>query len=123
MIAILGCPDAGARSHREAPDLLRWLEQGDTIMALQISSRNQARITDMIEHGKFADVDTIIDKALTLLEERERFLHLKRLLAVGAEQAARGELIPYTDELREEIKRSARERFAAGEVAGPDVRP
>lgn len=92
-------------------------------MALQISPENQARITDLLEHGDDPDADAVVERALDLLNEVERLNHLKSLLAVSAEQAARSEVIPYDDELREEIKRSARRRFAAGEVAGPDVRP
>ncbi len=92
-------------------------------MALEISPGIQARIADIAEHGDYDSIDDILDDALTLLEERERFQHLKRLLAVGIEQAARGELIPYTDELREEIKQSALRRFEAGELPSPDVCP
>ncbi len=92
-------------------------------MALQLSPKTLARITEMAAEGDYPDVDTMLDEALTLLEEQERFNHLKRLISVGAEQAVRGELIPYDDEFRAEARRVARERFAAGEVAGPDVRP
>jgi len=92
-------------------------------MALQLNPRNQARITELLRHGDYPDADAVVERALNLLNEVERLNHLKSLLAVSAEQAAKGEVIPYDDELREEIKRSARRRFAAGEIAGPDVRP
>ena len=92
-------------------------------MALQISPRNQARITELLEHGDYPDADAVVERALDLLNEVERLNYLKSLLAVSAEQAARGEVIPYDNELREEIKGSARRRFAAGEVAGPEARP
>jgi Arc/MetJ-type ribon-helix-helix transcriptional regulator len=92
-------------------------------MVLKISPRNEARIIGMVEGGKYSDVDALIDDALALLDERERFNHLRKLLAVGAEQAARGELIPYDDEFRAEARRVARERLAAGEKPSPDVCP
>jgi len=94
-----------------------------TVMALHISPDIQARIIEKIETGEYPDADAVLDRALDVLGDVERLNHLRSLLAVGAEQVARGEVIPYTDELREEIKRSARRRFAEGERAGPDVRP
>jgi hypothetical protein len=94
-----------------------------TDMALQISPDIQARIAEKIESGDYPDADAVLDRALDVLGEVERLNHLRSLLAVSAEQVARGELIPYTDELREEIKQSALRRFDAGELPSPDVCP
>ena len=92
-------------------------------MALQLSHKNQARITKMVEQGDYPDADTVVERALELLSERERFLELKAMIAIGVEQAQRGELIEYNEQFREDAKREALRRFAAGETAGPDVRP
>ncbi len=59
-------------------------------MALQISPRNQARITELLEHGDYPDADAVVERALDLLNEVERLNYLKSLLAVSAEQAAKG---------------------------------
>lgn len=92
-------------------------------MAVQLSPRNQAWITELVEHGDFPDADTVVEQALDLLAERERFLELKAMIAVSVEQAQRGELFEYHEQFRQDAKRDALRRFAAGEVAGPDVRP
>lgn len=92
-------------------------------MALRISPDIQARIAEKIESGDYPDADAVLDRALDVLGEVERLNHLRRLLAVGAEQVARGEVIPYTEELLEEIKKSALRRFEAGETPSPDVCP
>lgn len=92
-------------------------------MALELSPELESRIAEKVESSGYPDADAVIERALDLLNEVERLDHLSRLIAVGADQAARGEVIPYDDALRAEMRESARRRFAAGEVAGPDVRP
>lgn len=92
-------------------------------MALQLSPKNQARITELLEHGDYPNADAVVEQALELLSERERLVRLRELIALGVEQANRGELIEYNQEFREDAKREALRRFAAGETAGPDVRP
>ncbi len=60
-------------------------------MALQISPGNQARIAELLEHGDYHDDDVVaVERALDLLNEVERLNYLKSLLAVSAEQAAKG---------------------------------
>lgn len=92
-------------------------------MALQLSHKNQARITEMVEQGNYPDADTVVERALELLSERERLVRLRELVALGVEQANRGELIEYNQEFREEAMRSALRRFAEGDVPSPDVCP
>jgi len=92
-------------------------------MALQLSHKNQARITELVAHGDYPDADTVVEQALELLSERERLVRLRELVALGVEQANRGELIEYNQEFREEAMRSALRRFAEGDVPSPDVCP
>lgn len=92
-------------------------------MALHLSPKTQARIQDKMANSDYPDADTMIELALDQLEEHERLLHLRELLAVGAEQVARGEVVPYDDEFRRTARENALRRLAAGERAGPDVRP
>ena len=92
-------------------------------MALHLSDKIQAQITEMVANGDYPDADEMLEQALNLLSERERLSHLRDLIAVGVEQAERGELVEYNEQFRQEVRREALCRFAAGETAGPDVRP
>jgi Arc/MetJ-type ribon-helix-helix transcriptional regulator len=92
-------------------------------MALQLSPRIQQRISEKVASGAYPDADTVIEKALDQLSEHEKFVRLKALIAVGVEQTERGETIEYTQELRREIRESARRRYLAGEKPDPDVCP
>jgi Arc/MetJ-type ribon-helix-helix transcriptional regulator len=92
-------------------------------MALTLSPRIQARIAELVEHSDYPDADAVVAQALTLFEEHERLVHLRKLVALGAEQARRGEPIEYNDRFREEAIQSALRRFAEGDVPSPDVCP
>ena len=92
-------------------------------MVLQLSPKIQARITDMVARGDYPDADAMLEQALELLTERERLMRLRKLVAIGVEQANRGDVVEYNDQFRKESKQAALKRFAAGETADPDVRP
>lgn len=92
-------------------------------MALQLSDKIQAQITEMVADGDYPDADAMLEQALDLLTERQRLAHLRGLITVGAEQAERGDVVEYDEQFREDAKRDALRRFAASETAGPDVRP
>jgi antitoxin ParD1/3/4 len=92
-------------------------------MALHLNPKTEALINDKMATSDYTDADAMIEKALAVLEEYERLLHLRELLAVGAEQADRGEVIPYDDEFRTKARENALRRLAAGESPSPDVCP
>jgi len=76
-------------------------------MALQLNPKNQARITELLEHGNYPDADTVVEQALQLLDERERFLELKTMIAAGAEEVAQGKVVEFTPERREALWQAA----------------
>ncbi len=76
-------------------------------MALQLSHKNQARITEMVAHGDYPDADTVVEQALELLSERERFVELKAMIAAGVEQVAQGKVVEFTPERRQALWQAA----------------
>ncbi len=76
-------------------------------MALQLSSKNQARITELLEHGDYPDADTVVERALELLSESERFVELKAMIAAGVEQVAQGKVVEFTPERRQALWQAA----------------
>ncbi|MDQ3654885.1 MAG: hypothetical protein M3457_07395 [Chloroflexota bacterium] len=76
-------------------------------MALQLNLKNQARITELLEHGDYPDADTVVEQALELLAERERFLELRAMIAAGVEEVAKGKVVEFTPERREALWQAA----------------
>lgn len=92
-------------------------------MSVTLTPRLEAKIRERVESGRYSDASEVVEDALQLLEERERSEHLNALLAVGLEQARRGELIPFTPEMFDEIDRRVDEMILRGEEPNPDVCP
>ena len=70
-----------------------------------------------VDSGRYQSAGEVVCEALQLLEERDQIqeLRLKKLrdeIDVGLEQARRGEVVSFDDELVEEIKREGRCRLA-----------
>ncbi len=92
-------------------------------MALQLSPTIEARISEMVAKGDYADVDAMLDEALSLLSEHEKLVRLRTMIAVSTEQAERGDVVEYDRAFRDDAKRSALRRYAAGENPHPEVCP
>ena len=92
-------------------------------MSVTLSPRAEAMIEQRIAAGSYRDVDELIEDALQALDERERLARLRAAIASSDAQIARGEGIPYTDNLMDEIEREAEEALLRGELPEPDVCP
>lgn len=92
-------------------------------MTIQLDTESAVLIREKVASGRYRDAAEVIREALSALDDRDRFEHLRAKVAAGFAQAERGELIDYTPELREELIRSAIRRAQAGEKPNPDVCP
>ena len=83
----------------------------------------EAMIRQRVASGRYNNASEVVLAALRLLDDTERRQHLRSLLAVGLEQANRGELVVFTPEVEERIEREAEEAFRRGDLPDPDVCP
>jgi antitoxin ParD1/3/4 len=96
---------------------------GGEPMNVSLTPELEAMIRQRVESGRYNNASEVVRDALRHLEEYEREEHLRALLAVGLEQAQRGELVEFTPELMGEIDREAEEMCRRGEEPDPDVCP
>jgi antitoxin ParD1/3/4 len=92
-------------------------------MNVSLTPELEAMIRQQVDSGRYNNASEVVREALRLLDEHQRVQHLRSLLAVGLEQAQRGEFVEFTPELLEDIARRAKERFLRGEEPDPDVCP
>jgi antitoxin ParD1/3/4 len=92
-------------------------------MNVSLTPELEAMIRQQVDSGRYNNASEVVREALRLLDEHQRVQHLRSLLAVGLEQAQRGELVESTPELVDDIARRAKERFLRGEEPDPDVCP
>ena len=67
-------------------------------MTIHLSGDREQFVRSLVQIGQFASEDEVIDEALRLFQERDelaKLAELRREIAVGIEQADRGELAPF----------------------------
>ena len=92
-------------------------------MNVSLTPELEAMIRQQVDSGRYNSASEVVREALRLLDEHQRVQHLRSLLAVGLEQAQRGELVEFTPEWIEGLDRRVEERFLRGEEPNPDVCP
>ena len=92
-------------------------------MVLHVTPHVAELIRRKVADGQYRSADEVIADALDALEQRDRLVRLKAAIAIGDAQLARGEGVPYTAQVLDEIEREADEALSRGDEPGPDVRP
>ena len=80
-------------------------------MTNHLSGDREEIVRSFIKDGRFSSEDEVIDEALRLLQERDeqaKLANLRRDIAIGIEQADRGELAPFDPHATLERIRSRR---------------
>ena len=92
-------------------------------MSIQLSPEAEALVRQLIEGGDYDDPEAVVDEALRVLMERDKLERLKELIAVGDEQAARGQVVPWTPDFLDRLKREAAEDVRLGRPFKDEVIP
>jgi len=93
------------------------------MVQIQVSSQLAATVERMLNSGGYASIEDVLERALHLLEEQERWEHLQASLIEAEEQTERGELIEWTPRLRQQLRAEAQELARQGAKPDPDVCP
>jgi putative addiction module CopG family antidote len=92
-------------------------------MQVQLTPQIETIVRALIETGEYRDQDEVIAEAILLLDDERQRRDLRATLAVGQAQLDRGDVVFLTTELREEIRREARQMAAEGREPNRDVLP
>jgi antitoxin ParD1/3/4 len=93
-------------------------------MNVTLSPEVEDLIRQKVESGLYSDASEVVHDALRQMDERDRQLAwLREEVAKGVADIERGDTIPYTPELREEMIQNAIRRAKAGEKPSTDVVP
>ena len=92
-------------------------------MSIQLSPEAEALVRELIERGDYDDPEAVVDEALRVLKERDKLERLKELIAVGDEQAARGQVVSWTPDFLDRLKREAAEDVRLGRPFKDEVIP
>jgi putative addiction module CopG family antidote len=92
-------------------------------MSIQLSPEAEAVVRQLVDRGDYDDPEAVIDHALRALLERGQLSRLKAAIAVGDEQAARGQVVPWTPDFLDRLKREAAENVRLGRPFKDEVIP
>lgn len=92
-------------------------------MVIQISPESESTIRDLIAQGAYEDEEAVVAEALRVLVERDKLERLRALIAIGDEQAARGEVVEWTPDFMERLMREAEEDERLGRPLRDEVLP
>lgn len=92
-------------------------------MVIQISPESEATIRELVSRWGYDDEEAVVAEALRVLVERDTLERLRALIAVGDEQAARGELVPWTPDFMDRLKRQSVENVRLGKPFKDEVIP
>jgi antitoxin ParD1/3/4 len=97
--------------------------KGVVAMNVSLTPELEAMIRQQVDSGRYNNASEVVREALRLLDEHQRVQHLRSLLAVGLEQAQRGELVEFTPEWIEGLDQRVDERFRRGDEPNSDLCP
>ncbi len=85
-------------------------------MTITLTPKLANIVKKQMSTGRYRSVGAVVGEALQLLQvsnrtDDEKLADLKREIAIGWEQADRGEVMEFDDEMIEEVKRSGRQRL------------
>jgi len=85
---------------------------------ISLTDHHDTLIDTKVQSGEYANASEVVREGLRLIEERDRELAaraegIRTRVAVGLEQAERGEFVEGTvDEIRERVRKRAKARLA-----------
>jgi antitoxin ParD1/3/4 len=92
-------------------------------MVIQLSPEAEARIQELIDRGGYDGPEAVVDEALRVLAERDQYAKLKAAIAVGVEQLERGQVVPWTPDFLDQLKRKSEEHVRLGRPYKDEVIP
>lgn len=93
-------------------------------MTIQLPADLEIRIQELVARGDYLDASEVVREAMGLLAARDdQRAELRAKLRSGLDQLDRGEGVPFTPELMDEIRQQAQDRHQRGVLPKADVLP
>ncbi len=87
-------------------------------MNVSLTKEFESYVTEKVESGLYQSASEVIRDGLRLMRERDelhqsRVAELRRDIAIGIDQAERGQVQPFNEEVTARVKARGRKRLAA----------
>lgn len=93
-------------------------------MNISLTKEFENYVTQKVESGLYHSASEVIRDGLRLMKERDelhqtRLAELRRDIAIGVEQADRGQVRPFNEEVTARVKARGRQRLATNDGSDP----
>jgi antitoxin ParD1/3/4 len=93
-------------------------------MNISLTKEFESYVTQKVESGMYHSASEVIRDGLRLMKERDdlhqsRLAELRREIAIGSDQADRGEAQPFNEETTARVKARGRKRLSAQNGSDP----
>jgi antitoxin ParD1/3/4 len=93
-------------------------------MNISLTKEFENYVSHKVESGLYHSASEVIRDGLRLMKERDglhqsKLAELRGAIAVGADQADRGQVQPFTDQTSDRVKARGRKRLGTGNEADP----
>jgi antitoxin ParD1/3/4 len=93
-------------------------------MNISLTKELENYISQKLESGMYHSASEVIRDGLRLMKERDelhqsRLAELRKDIAIGIDQADRGQVQPFNEEVTTRVKARGRKRLAAGNGSDP----
>lgn len=92
-------------------------------MYVSLTPQLEALVRQKVASGRYNDASDVVQEALRLLDERDRFERAKAAIAHGLEQVERGQVTPWTSDSMDRLRQEAAEDERLGRPIDADVLP
>jgi putative addiction module CopG family antidote len=92
-------------------------------MSIQLSPEAAHLIRELVARGDYDDPEAVVDNALHALLEREQLTRLRAAIDVGLDQHARGQVVAWTSDFLDRLKRESAEDVRIGRPFKDEVIP
>ena len=94
-------------------------------MNISLTKEFESYVSQKVESGLYHSASEVIRDGLRLMKERDdlhqsKLSELRREIAVGADQADRGQVKPFTEETSNRVKARGRKRLNSQDGADPE---
>jgi putative addiction module CopG family antidote len=92
-------------------------------MDIRLTPKSEELIRQKMSNGRCASASEVVEAAVLLLDERDRFEYLRGLILEAEEDIESGRTLEWTPELHRQLRREAEEMMRRGIPPDPDVCP
>jgi putative addiction module CopG family antidote len=92
-------------------------------MDITLTPKSEELIRQKMSNGRYASASELVEAAVLLLDERDRWEYLRSMLLEAEQQTREGRVLQWTPELRRTLRQQAEAKAQQGIPPNPDVCP